>query len=127
MTTVTRLLTIADLDDGGGGRVSVSARHEAELADGRRVVLLDDRGWASTQRWAAASADEIRETTRTVVGPDEPGDDQSEEDAVAGHWAYLAGILRRQGVVADAAELRGLPHDVLLSPRLLDRLGGTAG
>jgi hypothetical protein len=26
--------------------MSVSARHEVVLADGRRVVLLDDRGWS---------------------------------------------------------------------------------
>lgn len=122
MTAVTRLVTIADVDD-DTKRVSVSARHEAVLADGRRVLLLDDRGWASTQPWAVASAGEVRETTRTVVGPDEAAPGQSYEEAAAGHWATLAGTLRRQGVAVDPDDLRRLPHEVVLSPRLLRRLG----
>ncbi len=42
----------------------------------------------------------------------------------ADHWAYLQQIAQRQGVVTNAAELRQLPHDVVLSPGLLARLGG---
>ena len=46
--TVARLVTLLDLDGGAGARsMSVSARHEAVLADGRRIVLLDDRGWTT--------------------------------------------------------------------------------
>src|SRR3954465_14396905 len=49
MPAVTRLLTSVDLaeddDDGPDApRMSVAARLEAVLADGRRAVLLDDRG-----------------------------------------------------------------------------------
>jgi hypothetical protein len=33
----------------------------------------------------------------------------------ADHWAFLSEILRRQGVVVDAQELKRLPHDVVLS------------
>jgi hypothetical protein len=54
-----------------------------------------------------------------VVGPDEPFDGRSQEDMEGDHWAYLAGILRRQGVAAGADELKGLPHDVVLSEQLL--------
>ena len=44
-----RLATVVDIHDVGADAhtMSVSARHEAELADGRRVLLLDGRGWTS--------------------------------------------------------------------------------
>ncbi len=124
MIAVTRLVTFADIDDvNDTGQVSVSARHEAELADGSRVLLLDDRGWGSSQDWAAESVEGIQETTRMVVGPDEPFDGLSQEDMATAHWNSLQQILQRQGVVIDAAELRQLPHDIVLSRRLLARLG----
>ena len=55
MAAVARLLTLVDIadqeDDGPDARrLSVSARHEAVLADGRRVVLLEDRGWSEELR-----------------------------------------------------------------------------
>lgn len=62
-----------------------------------------------------------------VVGPDEPFDGLSQEDMEADHWAYLTGVLRQQGVVADALELRRLPHDVVLSERLIARVGRDPG
>lgn len=124
MTAVRRLVTFVDVDDPRAGTVSVSARHEAELADGRRVLLLDDRGWSSTQPWTAASVTEIEETTRTAVGPDEPFGDRSQHDMAADHWASLQQIARRQGVAVDAAELREVPHDVELSQRVLARIRG---
>ena len=58
-----------------------------------------------------------------VVGPDEPSDGFSREDAEHGHWAYLTDVLRQHGVVADALELKQVPHDVVLSDRLLTRVG----
>jgi hypothetical protein len=124
MTAVTRLVTFVDIDDQATGTVSVSARHEAELADGTRVLLLNDRGWGSSQNWAATSAADVRQTTRTVVGPDEPFGGRSQEDMDADHWASLQRIAQRQGVVVDAATLRRLPHDVVLSRRVLARIGG---
>lgn len=134
MAAVTRLVTFADVDSdvAGTGRVSVSARHEAELADGNRVLLLNDRGWGSSAVWAATSVEDIQETTRMVVGPDEPFDGRSHEDMAADHWTTLQQILHRQGVVIDVADLRRLPHDIVLSRRLLVRVGadpdtGTSG
>ena len=94
--------------------VSVSVRHEAELEDGRRLLLLDDRGALRCARrtggeapddearldqldaWALTSVEEIEETARFVVGPDEPAEGRS-EGARADSWAYLAGVPRRQG------------------------------
>lgn len=57
-----------------------------------------------------------------MVGPDEPFGSRSQEDAEANHWAFLQQIAQRRGVVTDAAELRQLPHDVVVSPRLLARI-----
>ncbi len=142
MNAVTRLVTFVDLRErvGDAHLMSVSARHEAELLDGRLVLLLDDRGW--TERvvtaswggalpeeqpdiWATTSIEDIEETARTVVGPDEPFEGSSREDAETDHWTYLSDVLRRYGVVVDPLDLKRLPHDVVLSERLLSRIGDT--
>jgi hypothetical protein len=123
--------------------MSVSARHEAVLADGRRVMLLDDRGWSEqlsvvwddeTSRqeralvqppgiWAYETVQQMERTARDVVGPDEPFEGRTQTDMEASHWDSLARVLQREGVEVDAAELRGLPHDVELSDRVLARIG----
>jgi hypothetical protein len=148
MSAVPRLVTFVDLAEGVGDtrQTSFSARHEAVLLDGRRVVLLDDRGWTwsslitvqagasdrdstpeqQPDTWAATSVEDIEQTARMVVGPDEPPDGFSQEDAEQGHWAYLSDVLRQHGVVVKASDLRRLPHDVVLSERLLARVGRSA-
>jgi len=143
VSAVTRLVTFVDLREGVGDarQLSVSARHEAELPDGRRVLLLDDRGWSASSliawgegevpeerpdSWATMSVEDIQETTRIVVGPDAPFEGSSQEDAEEGHWAYLSDLLRQHGIVMDALDLRRLPHDVVLSERLLARVGRSA-
>ncbi|MEV4163197.1 hypothetical protein [Nonomuraea dietziae] len=117
-------MTFVDVDDQAADTISVSARHEAELVDGTRVLLLNDRGWGSSQGWAATSVADIQETTRAVVGPDEPFGGRSQEDMEADHWASLQQLAQRQGVIVDAAALRQLPHDVVLSQQVLARIGG---
>ena len=133
-------MTVADLRERADPReMSITARHEADLDDGRRVVLLDGRGWTSalrgagvdetTDAWRFASECEIVETARVVVGPDEPFDGRTQDDMERDHWAWLAGKLAAAGVTADPAELRRLPHDVVLGAGLRARLGsvGLAG
>jgi hypothetical protein len=71
--------------------------------------------------------EDIEETARVVVGPDEPADGYSQEEMEAGHWAYMADVLRQQGVVVRSVELKRLPHDVVLSERLLARIGRGRG
>ena len=126
MTAIRRLVTLADVydDPSQPGQVSVSARHELELADGRRVLLLDDRGWGSSGSWPQLTVKEIQENARTVVGPIEPPDGRSQEEAARLHWANLQRIAQRHGVAVDVDKLRELPHDVVLSQRLLARIGG---
>lgn len=150
MSSVTRLVTFVDLAEevGDTRQMSFSARHEAVLVDGRRVLLLDDRGWSwsplltafqpgdASDRdspreqqpdiWATTSVEDIEQEARMVVGPDEPSDGFSQEDEEQGHWAHLSDVLRQHGVVVDARDLRRRPHDVVLSGRLLARLGRSA-
>jgi hypothetical protein len=148
MGAVARLVTSVDVCEGVGDtrRMSISARHEAELLDGRLVLLLDDRGWTEEVRrasasltassggelpeeqpdiWATTSVEDIEETARTVVGPDEPFEGVTRKDAETGHWTYLSDVLRRHGVLIDPLDLKRLPHDVVLSERLLARVGRT--
>ena len=127
MSAVARLETLVEVDDYGSNdarTMSLSARLEAVLADGRRFVLLDDRGWtASLNR---LSAEDIEQTARFVVGPDEPFDGRSQEYMEATHWAFLSEVLRQQGVVVGAQELQRLAHDVVIGERLQARIGGSS-
>ncbi|MFD6243689.1 hypothetical protein [Streptomyces roseolus] len=123
--TPTRLVTRVELDEARttDRQLSVSARLEAELPDGRSLVLLDDRGWSESVLGdgdirAHLTRASVEDDARTVVGPDEPYGEETQEQAAAGHWAALAGILARQGVDADPTALAGLPHDVVLGERL---------
>jgi hypothetical protein len=132
MPDVRRLETVADLQRAENARdMSVSARLDAVLADGRRIVLLDGRGWTGSLRgagaddmdvWATSSEAEIAETARVVVGPDEAYGGRSQSEMDAGHWSTLAETLAAHGVEATAEDLRRLPHDVVLSERLRARL-----
>lgn len=133
MTAVARLVTVVDLDGAAapGARnprvMSVSALHLAVLDDGRRLLLLDDRGWSMHGQpdiWRDTSVDEITTTARVVVGPDEPFDDHTRADMAADHWAVLAATLRQRDVLVGGPELSRLPHDVELSEQLLLRLAG---
>ncbi len=71
---VARLVTFVEVDDtvADPRQMSVSARHEAVLTNGDRVLLLVDRGWSSSVRpsiWTLTSVEEIADTARMVVGP----------------------------------------------------------
>lgn len=65
--------------------------------------------------------EEIQETARVVVGPDEGDRYHSRADMETVHWVDLADSLHRLGIRIDAEELSRLPHEVELSQRLLAR------
>jgi hypothetical protein len=67
------------------------------------------------------------DTARRVVGPDQPFGGRSHADMAADHWVQLTEVLRKQGGVADALELQRLAHEVVLSERLLARVGHAPG
>jgi hypothetical protein len=125
MAAMKRLITYADVPDQelDPKRVSVQLRHELELADGRQVLLLNDRGWGSGWTWTQTSRKYFEETALMCVGPDEPYANRSREDMEIMHWTQLQQIANQGGVRVDAAELARLPHDVVLSERLLARIG----
>ncbi|WP_432564449.1 hypothetical protein [Kineococcus sp. SYSU DK003] len=131
MSDARRLITSIDINETAGAelnndhRTSISALHELELADGRRLTLLDDRGWSSSgpsNIWAYESLERLTETARTVVGPDEPPEGRTREEEATLHWAYLANIAQEHGVSIEAGELAALSHDVDVSPAIQARL-----
>jgi predicted enzyme related to lactoylglutathione lyase len=96
-------------------RMSLSALHVAVLDDGRRLTLLDDRGWTESGNhdiWKFTSVEDIEGTARVVVGPDEPPEGRTHDEEATLHWGSLAERLRRQGVVVDGAGLSRLPPRV---------------
>lgn len=120
---VKRLVSYVDTDQlRSVEQVSLSVRFEAELDDGTRLLVLDDRGWSSSGTWSQESSAEIEETARVVVGPDEPRDGETWQEAETSHLAYIREILVEQGAEIDVADLRSLPHDVVLSTRVLNRI-----
>jgi len=150
---VERLLTSVDLDGHDPGSharsMFVRARHEAVLADGRHVLLLDDRGWGGTVRvafldgspseedrrraereapraWAHETVEGMQETARMVVGPDAPWGDHTEAEMESGHWDWMARILRDNEIDVSGDELKALPHDVELNDRVMARIGGSS-
>ncbi len=144
MSEIRRLVVVVGLDGRNDRRNQFFFAHlYAELADERRVVVLDDRGWASSmgiaasepgtdaQRaeldiWARQTAADLEFTARTVVGPDEPREGMSYQKGEDHYWAYLVRLLADRGVATDAATLRGLAVDVELSERVRARLGGAS-
>jgi hypothetical protein len=135
LTPLRRLVSVVEPRDD----MQDSRRHSfgvvlcAELADGRRLVLLDDRGWSASMHggdpaapnniWDHTAQVDIEDTARTVVGPDEPPPGRTHEEEAVLHWAALAGRLNVEGI--DGPMLRRAPHEVELSAALRARLGTT--
>jgi hypothetical protein len=101
--------------------------HEfAELADGRRLTLHEERGFnistmtssgpAPSDMWRYLTLEHLERDVRTTVMPD--NDDTQDEHP----WEWLAELLRVHGIEATAEELRLLPYDVVFSERLRARV-----
>lgn len=100
----------------------------ARLSDGRRLTLTDDRGWSisgpgstADDLWVYQTVESIHADVLNVLLPDD-----AEQTGDEHPWASLAAHLRAHGVEATPEDLRRLPYDVILSPRLRARLSGTA-
>ena len=105
--------------------------HEfADLADGRRLTLHEERGFsgwtiatrgpAPSDQWRGLTLEKLERDVRTTVLPDD--DDTQDEHP----WEWLAGLLHVHGVEATAEELRLLPYDVVFSERLRARVAADA-
>ncbi len=124
-----RLITYADIPEHElePDRISIALRHEVELADGRRILLLSDRGWDSGWTWTQVSREWIAETALLCVGPDEPYGGRSQKEMETIFWTELQASANASGLHVDATELARLPHDVVLSERLLGRISDGRG
>lgn len=94
------------------------------LANGRRVILHDARGFdvgppvgpgASGAVGTAFSRERITETVLAVVLPDP-------EDGEQHPWSLLSLLASARGLNVTAEELRGLPYEVILTDGLTQTL-----
>lgn len=92
----------------------------ARLANGRRVILHEDRGFtigapigpgAGGAVKVGVTRGEIIETVLAVVLPDP-------EDGEEHPWAWLALLARARGLDVTAEDLRGLPYHVVFTDSL---------
>jgi hypothetical protein len=97
--------------------VSFVVHEFADLTDGRRITLHEDRGFTTSAQWRYLTLDDLERDVRTTVLPDD--DDTQDEHP----WEWLAELLHVRGVDATAEELRLVPYDVVFSERLRARLG----
>jgi hypothetical protein len=128
MPRAVRLVSFTDLGPTAAPEhVNISVLLTAEIDDGRGITLLDDRGWTmepdGPDAWDSLTEEDVTTTARVVVGPDEPPPGRSPEQEHELHWDEMARRLREQGVSADGAELRRLPHDVVIGVALRARIG----
>jgi hypothetical protein len=102
------------------GSLNFRVEEFAVLADGRRLRLHAERGFAlsaGADPWEHLTLGELAQDVRATVLPDD-AEDTGEEHP----WDWLAELLRGQGIEASAEELRALPYDVEFSERLRARV-----
>jgi hypothetical protein len=100
--------------------LSFAVEEFAVLADGRRVRLHAERGFALSagpDPWQLLTLESLRSSVLATVLPDD-----AEETGDEHPWDWLSDLLRPHGVDASPDELRRLPYDVELSDRLRARL-----
>jgi hypothetical protein len=106
--------------------VRFRVREFADLADGRRVTLHDERGFTSAlrvagraappaYRWSHLTLAGLERDVRTTVLPD---DDDGEEHP----WEWFAELVSAHGIDVSADELRRVPYVVEFSERLRARV-----
>lgn len=113
---------VADNDGRSGQSFWVS--EFALLADGRRVILHEERGFSCSRTLGTMgarpvgvrfghTADSITRDVLSVVLPDE-GDDCQDDHP----WSWLAELARSRGLNVGAGDLLGLPYEVVFTANL---------
>ena len=109
-----------DFDDDGRSQ-SFWVSEFARLANGRRVILHEARGFtigapigpgAGGAVQAGSTREDITDTVLAVVLPDP-------EDGEEHPWTWLALLARTRGLDVTAEDLRGLPYEVILTDGLI--------
>jgi hypothetical protein len=98
--------------------LSFRVQEFAELSDGRRITLHDERGYGTSgpeDPWQFQTSESIEADVRTTVLPD---DDDGEEHP----WEWLVELLQTQGVEATPEQLKQVPYRVEFSQRLAAKL-----
>ncbi len=90
------------------------------LENGDHVNLHAERGFSGRTNgadfWDQVTSDSIVRDVLSTVLPSAP-------DPVEGHpFGWLAELCRAKGIDANAADLRRVPYEVVLSDRVLTRL-----
>lgn len=106
---VVSLCARADLNESPDGGTSCQVREFAVLSDGRKVPVLDDRGWTSTTSVGIISLSHVVRNVYTVVLPDD-----AEETGEHHEWGRFVERLREAGVVVTGDQLRALPYHVTI-------------
>ena len=92
------------------GRLSFYAEEFADLSDGRRLILKDDRGWSSgpVNSWKSANGRELTKEAILMLGP---GDDEV--------WMeWVVERLRFLDVDVDPVSVHAAPFRVEFGPRV---------
>jgi hypothetical protein len=122
MAAPQRLLTLTDIDDRDARGTSIFAHLYVVLTDGIRVLLLDDRGWSSSQPIDDMTRAYVTSTAKMAVGPDGPGPGETDAQMETWHWESLARRLEDSRLSITGIDLSELPHDVEISESLSKRL-----
>lgn len=96
--------------DGRPDSVSFAVGEFVDLADGRRVLLHEDRGFSIGWRGGAEprmARVELREDVLNAVLPDDAEQTEASHD-----WVRLAALAQARGVAVAPAVLRLLPYGV---------------
>jgi hypothetical protein len=99
-----------DVSEGSSGGTSCNVREFALLSDGRKITLLDDRGWTMSAPLGEIWLAHVVRNIYTVVLPDD-----AEETGEEHEWQRFEQRLREAGVAVSQDELRTLPYHVTLS------------
>jgi hypothetical protein len=116
---VVELVAECELVETSGSRTSFDVVEYAVLSDGRRVTLLDDRGWSQTTHGLAPgetwplTADDVRRDVLNVVLPDDAETSGEEHE-----WRWFVERLHDAGVDVTRDELRALPYRIAFGERL---------
>jgi hypothetical protein len=110
---------LCDLQSAGDRSRSFAVSEFLTLADGRRVVLHEERGFTISGTWAGETAESLTQDVLTTVLPDElPGEEPVEDHP----YPWLADLARARGLSVTADDLRALPYRVVLTDAVLRRL-----